>query len=101
MTIVMQSTNNYDVDPTLVTTTDNAIALIVAPYINAGYCPQYPTWSPELPDGVYPPTSGSYTGTKEWTDLSQAQTCATQINNWLDANPASKAYKSNTTVTQS
>jgi len=33
--------------------------------------------------------------------LVQAQQCAAQVNAWLDANPASKAYKSTVTVTQS
>ena len=101
MTITTETTFNFSVDPTLVTTTDNATGLIVAPYVDAGYCAQYPPWNPILPNDVYPPTSGSYTGVKEWTDLVQAQQCATQVNAWLDANPASKAYRSNTTVTQS
>jgi len=101
MTITTQTTFNFSVDPTLITTTDNAIGLIVAPYVDAGYCPQYPTWSPELPGGAYHPSSGSYTGTKEWTDLAQAQQCVNQINAWLDANPASKTYNPGPTLTQS
>jgi len=101
MAITTQTTFNFSVDPTLITTTDNAIGLIVAPYVDAGYCPQYPTWTPTLPGGTYPPSSGSYTGVKEWTDLVQAQQCADQVNAWLNANPASKTYHSGTTVAQS
>lgn len=100
MPITTQTTFNFAADPTLIQTTDAATGLIVAPYIDAGYCPQYPDWTPALP-GDYPPTSGSYTGVKEWTDLVQAQQCTAQINAWLDANPASAAYRSVCTVTQS
>lgn len=101
MPITTQTTFNFDADPTLIQTSDAAASLIVAPYIDAGYCPQYPVWTPTLPNGVYPPTSGSYTGVKEWTDLVQAQQLTAQINAWLDANPAYAVYRSVSTVTQS
>jgi hypothetical protein len=101
MTITTQTTFNFGADPTLISTTDNAVGLIVAPYVDAGYCPEYPTWTPTLPDGAYPPTSGSYTGTKGWTDLTQAQQCVAQINAWANANPGASAYRSATTLTQS
>ena len=101
MPITTQTTFNFDADPTLIQTSDAAAGLIVAPYIDAGYCPQYPTWNPILPNDVYPPTSGSYTGVKEWTDLVQARQCTAQMNAWLAANPASAAYRSVCTGTQS
>ena len=100
MTIQTQTTFNFSVAPALVQATDSAIGAIVKPYVDAGYCPQYPTWNPELPNG-YPPSSGSYTATKVWTDLTQAQNCASEINTWLDANPASKAYNPGPQVIQS
>jgi hypothetical protein len=101
MNITTQTIYNFGADPTLISTTDNALGLIVAPYVEAGYCPEYPTWVPELPGGVYPPTSGTYIGTKGWTDLTQAQQCVAQINAWANANPAASAYRSATTITQS
>lgn len=97
MTIKTQTTFNFDVDPTLLAKTNKASGLIISPYLEAGYCPQYPTWTPTLP-GDYPPTSGSYIGTKEWTDLVQAQQFSAQMNAWLDANPECKAYSSGPTV---
>ncbi len=100
MTIQTQTTFNFDVDPTLRQTTDTATGAITQPYVDAGYCEQYPEWSPALPDG-YPPSSGSYTGTKTWNNLTQAQNCAAEVNAWLDANPASKAYNPGPQVIQS
>jgi hypothetical protein len=98
MTIKTQTTFNFSVDIELIAKTTNAAKLISSPYAEGGYCPEYATYSPTLPDNVYPPPSGTYIGTKEWTDLTQAQQFSAQMNSWLDANPECKAYSSGPTV---
>jgi hypothetical protein len=88
MPIYTDRTLNFACDPAIQAQNKIGTIAIVQPYIDSGYCSAESTWTPPLPDGVYPPTSGSYTQRRTWTDLSQAQACIAEVDTWLDANPA-------------
>lgn len=92
MAIYSQSIIDFGADSALQAQFNAGVGPIVQPYINAGFTAQYPTWTPPLPDGVYPAPTGIYTNHRDWTSLEQATSCSNEVNAWLDANPACKAF---------
>jgi hypothetical protein len=92
MAIYTQRTCDFSVDPAIRQENNAGTGPIVQSYVDAGYCPQYPVWTPALPGGTYPPSSGTYIARKEWTDLTQAQNCVAAVNAWLAAHPECLAF---------
>jgi hypothetical protein len=98
MAIYTEATFNFSADPALITQSNQAMGQITQPYVDAGYCPQNPDYTPALPDDTWPPSSGTYVARKEWTDQTQAEFCVAQIQSWLNSNPACKAYSNGPAV---
>jgi hypothetical protein len=92
MAIYTQSTMDFDASSAIQSQYQAGVGPIVQPYITAGFTEPIPTWTPPLPDGTYPAPSGQYQNHRSWTDLTQAQQCANQVNAWLDSNPECKAF---------
>jgi len=88
MAIYTLATNDYSADPAVQSAYATAANPIVSPYVTSGACTSPPVYTPALPDGVYPPTSGSYVARRDWTNQTDAQSFCDQIATLLTNNPS-------------
>jgi hypothetical protein len=89
MAIYTLATNNYNTS-TVEVRNEYATAAnpIITPYITSGVCTNPSTYTPALPDGIYPPTSGIYVARRDWTSQTDAQSFCDQIATLLTNNPS-------------
>ena len=87
MTTYTLATNDYNCNPSVQTAYSTAANPIIAPYIESGACTSPPTYTPGLPGGIYPPTSGSYQARRTWTNQADAEAFCASIATLLADNP--------------